>query len=368
MVPVAIQSLTSYGRAMRHVRAILVWLMGAAGILLVLPSLSAAGETGPAGVVSSTDIADPGPVDSDLAADESFHRGRLRHLAGDRAVLPRDRRQAYHEAIEAYRDATSIRPGFYRAHLSWMICLGQLLSITGDPAGKQELRRSIRERFQVAGQCPNVDGVLYWRYAGVLIESAAREELSREARLGILGEAKQVIEEGLEQAVYSGERARLGQDLGRCKFLIARETGDQAARARLLQSAIVQFENTPEVPETMVHTEAYAAWGMALFELGKLKHDRLILHQAVERLRRALENEPFHREINYTLGGCYAWLHQPDKALVYLEIAARSSPPGKFVSQARRDGDLVNLHQHPRFLELLAEHAASSPPAPASLR
>lgn len=99
------------------------------------------------------------------------------------------------------------------------------------------------------------------------------------------------------------------------------------------------------------NTRACMSCAFALVYLGRFL-------DAEDMVDRAIKNDPSDKINYYNIACLYTLIKQPDKALDFLEVAARGS--ASLVETIKNDGDFDSLRGHPRFIALLEQQNCSS--------
>jgi tetratricopeptide (TPR) repeat protein len=258
------------------------------------------------------------------------------------------------KAAGQYAEVARLRPDFYPAQAMWADCLQELAHRVSDPQQHRVFLQSARERFAAAAQCPGATWKLYHDWARFLATDVAAATPNAQERSAALDEATKRIEKGLELASFSGDRAKLECLWGMCLFRLAEESASPTKQRELYEQAAAKFEGATKVESEAKTARTYNVWGLALLRLAKLSRNRMLIHQAIERLLTALEKDPNLPDTHYNLACAYAVGGQPQQAMQHLRVCLQhDDPQHTFRAAASSDPDLGSLWTAPEFREMV---------------
>jgi len=249
--------------------------------------------------------------------------------------------------------AIRFTPDQFTAHLLCATALEQLSQSTANyPALQRRHLDAARQRFAAAARCPGADAAFYdqWstflldRYHPLLGDPAERQQL--------LTEARQVLEDGIARARFSGIRSRLESRLGSCLVQLARQEPAPANATALYTRALRHFEATTATDQPPQTPRVNELWGWALLRTGQADREKMQIRRGIEQFLRALELQPDNAAAEYGLACAYGQLRQFDQALRHLERSLHNDPQGLFQRRAEQDVDLRALRQTEGFARL----------------
>lgn len=295
------------------------------------------------------------PGDTPVDADSCYRSAWELQKQAEESKSPEDSRTYFNKAIEQCDATTKIRPDFFRAHALAAHCLNRLAQLNTTRQQHRESIQAARNRFEIAARCTDVNPALFREWAGMLISELGSYEESRD-RLALLRDAKRALESGLNLKGFSGEHARLERDLGFCLLLMGQNVSDTTEKRSLYEEAIRRFGSAAQVDTVANTAQLSARWGIALVEYAKLTNDRKILHQAVERLETALQQDAQNLEARYNLVCAYALLERPENAMRHLRMCLdNDDAKHTYYNLAVKDPDLLFLRHTREYNDLIAE-------------
>ncbi len=256
--------------------------------------------------------------------------------------------------------ALKLRPDFYRAQALAAHCYYRWARLSGASSQHRDLVQAAKERFALAARCTGVQSALFREWGAMLMAESSLEAAAG-ARQAELRQAKTVLESGLESATYTGERARLQQDIGICLLLLARNTEDEPGKRAWYEAADRQFDAASKVESVANLPELDARWGAGLVDYGKLTNDRELLRKAVEKLGTAMEKDEQNQEVQYNLACAYALLDQPDQALRHLRICLENDNAQHiYLNAVAKDPDFASLRDTAEYKEMFPDDHGTS--------
>ena len=261
------------------------------------------------------------------------------------------------QATALYQQAVDATPDHYPSQALYATALVQLASLNARHPNQQlPFLEAARIRFAAAAQCPEVDAQLYDQWSTFLL-NAYYPLLTKPAdQLQFLTDARQVLDQGIARARFSGLRGRLESQLGTALVLLAQlpspDPNPNPNPTALYAEAIKHFQ-TAAAAETGSRTaNFYELWGIALLRVGQSSKDTMLVRQATERLLKSLELKATNPTVHYNLACAYSQLRQPDQALRHLELSLHQDPQGLFYTNAEKDPDLEPLRRTDAFTKL----------------
>jgi len=290
------------------------------------------------------------------------------------------------EATTFYQRTVEATPDHYPAQALYATALAQLANLSPKHSDQQNhYLQQARRQFATAAQCPGVDAQLYEQWATCLLSTCYPLLTAAADQQRLLDDIRQVLEDGITRARFSGLRGHLETQLATCLELLAQlSVPDSAATTNLTERshgsaslppgpggtppALSRVEQSPAslYAEALKHFQAavaadtanrsagfYELWGIALLRVGQATKDTMLVRQATERLLKSLELKADEPSVHYNLACAYSQLHQPDQALRHLGRSLEQDPRGVFHTSAETDPDLEALRRTDAFGDLL---------------
>jgi tetratricopeptide (TPR) repeat protein len=289
-----------------------------------------------------------------IASGISFHKYAMKAKSSVEA------KEYLEKAIEQFSKAAAVRPDYYKAQSMWARCLFTLAQKPTDTAARTELMEAVRKRCAAAARCADVEWTLYQMWGQAIASEVDQSASSREERVSLLGEAREAFEKGLELTGFGADRAALQRDLGSCLVLLGDDNLDPAEKQRLYGEAVENFTFASKAAPRTLDSNTYATWGLALLNLGRLKHETVHLYEAVDRLQSSIKNDSKNPNTHYNLACAYALLDQPQEAMRHLRVCLDHDSQGEYSKMAAKDRDLKSLHNNVEYRKIFGEGSAPS--------
>jgi tetratricopeptide (TPR) repeat protein len=236
------------------------------------------------------------------------------------------------------------------------LCLVELTRRTSVMDLKRTFARSARQSYAGAVQGAEKFRYLYFGWGKFNLNDVLPLYSDPTLRQAVLEEARRVFEEGRKHVGLTAERVKYEQELAVCLSALALETPDLGLRKKRLDASIAYFESSTKVAPDQASSTIYERWGLALFRLGQLRSDHLLIRQAVAKLDTALNRDPRNNDARLYLASAYAVLQQTSPALRNLRICLGRDPDRVYLQRTVNSTDFDPLRRTRPFNELIQHH------------
>jgi tetratricopeptide (TPR) repeat protein len=289
---------------------------------------------------------------------QSLEAGRAFQKTAEETKDPQKTAENYEKAIEQFRRAAALTPRSYQAHVLCGQALYGLALHTVSEDVRHQLVSQARDQYQAAAACQGAEWALFQEWGTMLTNEIDLLGSGMAQRRAILQEAIGALNDGLQLATFSGERAKTWREQGVALLLLAKSSPGSTNQRALYQQSIKKFESAAKIETESKTPRVYGLWGVALLELGKIDNDRMLMREAAERLQTAAQIDPTNGEIRYNLACTFALLDQPEDGMRHLKLCLDNDPDRTYFNAASKDPDLDNLRRTAEYHQVFPEESS----------
>ncbi len=254
-------------------------------------------------------------------------------------------------ATERFSRAVELRPHDKTARVYWSEALVQIGDLPLEPATRLACYQGAVEQCRQAVAVAPEDWELYNKWGAILSTKLSPFAGTEATRSGLFREAAGLFSNAVHRAKFSGDLATLHLNWAAALVEAARFEPDCDAKRRLLAQAVEKFERAARSQPNAA--PIYTAWGHALVDQWRLSNQRNDLREAIDKFQTSLAMAKDDPAVLYSLAVAYALLDSRLMALQQLQQCFRRDSRQEYRRQAASDRDFDNLRADPTFQALI---------------